>query len=60
MFKVEYNSGLIQEVKADWFQFTDGVLYLYKATEGQECPPVAAFPQSNVLSVRKADCCCAS
>lgn len=60
MFAVKLIEGGIQEVKeATWFQFADGILYLYGEDQpGKANGPLAAFPQGNVLSVRKTDYCC--
>lgn len=62
MLTVMFIDAGTQEVKeANWFQFLDGILYLY-GEHGPESASgiLAAFPQCNVLSVRKTDCCCQS
>ena len=62
MLTVRFLDGIALEVRgATWFQFCDGILYLYgEQSGGAATSPVAAFPQDNVLSVRKTDCCCQS
>ena len=51
MIEVRFIEGGSQKVKATSFNFQEGVLYLY----GEDSAPIAAFPQNNVLSVRKTD-----
>ena len=60
MLTVRFLDAAAQEVKdATWFQFSDGILYLYgESNPDAATAPLAAFPQCNVLSVRKTGCCC--